>query len=164
MKKYLIKKKLCKDNKKNSYLCQKFCIMKAFFYMLLIMLFLTFCGCASKGKNPEAQISEEINTTISFVSTEHDLGQAVEGEKVITKFELVNTGNANLIIHDVRASCGCTKPKFDKKPIPPGQKSVIEVTFDTKGRQGMRRNNVVVTTNTDPSTTYLSFTCEVLSN
>jgi hypothetical protein len=36
----------------------------------------------------------------------------------------------------VEASCGCTTPKYDKKPIPPGGEGKIEVEFNSSGRYG----------------------------
>jgi len=136
--------------------------MKVFFCIYLFVLAIGFSACGSKGRAPEVESSAEINTSISFVATELDLGQVWEGNKVVSKFEFENTGNANLIIHNVRASCGCTTPKFEKKPIRPGNKSVIEVAFDTRGRPGRQRQTIVVSANTEPANTNLAFTCEVV--
>ena len=47
-----------------------------------------------------------------------------------------NTGTKSLVIHNVEASCGCTTPKYDKKPIPPGGEGKIEVEFNSSGRYG----------------------------
>ena len=146
-------------------------MMKRFFFNSLILMMLTFSACALIGKSDkEAGASKdaseadgsEINTTIQFASTEHDFGQVREGDKVVGKFELVNTGEFDLHIHNVRASCGCTSPKYDKKPIRPGGKGVIEVTFNTTNRPGQQRNSVIVIANTEPSNTVLTFTCEVI--
>ena len=154
--------------KKNIYLCQNFCMMKSFFSISLIVLIISFFGCGSRGNtntsetSQEQESSAEVNTSITFVATQIDLGRVWEGNKAVCVFEFQNTGEADLFIHNVRASCGCTTPKYDKKPIKPGQRGEIEVAFDSRGRSGNQRQNVVVTANTEPSTIRLSFTCEVL--
>ena len=40
-----------------------------------------------------------------------------------TSFTFTNTGNKPLVINQIVASCGCTTPNYDKKPIAPGQKN-----------------------------------------
>ena len=144
--------------------------MKRLFYFLIIMLQIGVLSCSNSGKSKQninlSEVSEKDSTmaltTLKFNAMEVDLGQVNEGEKVALSYEVLNTGREELIILDVKASCGCTKPKFDNKPIRPGKKGVIDVEFNTNGRTGIQHKNVVVTTNTEPPNTTLSFTCEVL--
>ena len=49
-------------------------------------------------------------------------------------FTFTNIGNAPLVINEVIASCGCTIPKYDKRPIAPGQKGSIEITYNGQGK------------------------------
>ena len=49
-------------------------------------------------------------------------------------FTVTNIGNAPLVINEVIASCGCTIPKYDKRPIAPGQKGSIEITYNGQGK------------------------------
>ena len=140
--------------------------MKGLIYNLLAMFVIGISSCGFKGNSNSLEVSGNDTvmkkTSIKFEVLEQDLGQVKEGEKVITKFVVTNTGNENLFLQNVSASCGCTKPKFDAKPIRPGRRSEIEVTFDTSGRMGLQRNSVMVTANTEPPNTVLTFTCEVL--
>lgn len=65
-----------------------------------------------------------------------------------TTFTFTNVGQSPLVINQVIASCGCTVPKYDKKPIAPGQKGVIEVTYNGKGKfPGHFKKTVTVRTN-----------------
>jgi hypothetical protein len=48
-------------------------------------------------------------------------------EKSKGVFRLKNTGNQPLLIVRVDASCGCTIPSWDKKPIEPGEETEITV-------------------------------------
>ena len=170
MKKILKKKFVAKIIKKFLYLCQKFCIMRGIFFMLLIMYLIGTSACQLKNKSDNApfklddgsEIVVERKTTINFDDTKHDLGQVNEGKKVVFKYEATNTGNVDLLIHEVRVACGCTTPKFDKKPIPPGKKTTIEVTFDSNRRPGVQNKSVIVIANTEPSNTVLYFTCIVI--
>ena len=144
--------------------------MKGLSYFLLVILLTVVSACGQKGKSKENAIVSEVSgidstlkkTTIRFVATEHDFGQVQEGEKVAHVFEVMNTGKADLLLQSVKPSCGCTTPKYDKKPIRPGKKATIEVVFDTKSRPGKQRKTVMVVTNTEPPNTVLFFTCEVI--
>ena len=144
--------------------------MKGLSYFLLAMFLTVVSACGQKSKSNENVIVPEAfgidstlkKTTIKFVATEHDFGKVQEGEKVAHTFEVLNTGKADLLLQSVKPSCGCTTPKYDKKPIRPGKKGAIEVVFDTKGRAGKQRKTVMVVTNTEPPNTVLFFTCEVL--
>lgn len=49
------------------------------------------------------------------------------GETTRTAFIVENTGNHPLVITHIDASCGCTKPSWDRRPLKPGEKSEIEV-------------------------------------
>jgi len=141
--------------------------MKGLLYMSLIMFAIVVSSCGRTGNSGRFQEAYENDTIIKLTSVKFDaltldLGKVEEGEQVVTKFVFMNTGKENLLLQNVSASCGCTKPKFDASPISPGRKSEIEVTFDTRGRSGRQRNSVMVATNTKPPNTVLTFTCEVI--
>ena len=65
---------------------------------------------------------------ITFDETSYDFGTIAEdGGNVSHEFKFTNTGDAPLVIVTVSASCGCTKPEFDPKPIAPGDSSEIKI-------------------------------------
>ncbi len=45
-------------------------------------------------------------------------------------FTFTNIGNAPLVINQVVASCGCTVPSYEKRPVAPGQKGSINITYN----------------------------------
>jgi len=140
--------------------------MKGISCILLILFIIGISSCGRTGKSKDHVMFEETSetvkkTAIKFLATEHDFGIVKEGEKVVHVFEVLNAGNADLLIQSVHPSCGCTMPKYDKKPIRPGRKGSIEVVFDTKGRSGIQRKTVTVVTNTEPPNTVLTFMCEI---
>jgi hypothetical protein len=83
---------------------------------------------------------------IEFDSTSIDYGTIENGSDGERVFSFTNTGNADLIIRNVKSSCGCTIPKKPKDPIAPGESSEIVVRYDTK-RVGPFRKTITVSTN-----------------
>jgi len=58
-----------------------------------------------------------------------EINKSSNGERVFT---ITNTGDKPLIITNIKASCGCTTPKWDKEPILPGKTANLKVGYDTK--------------------------------
>ncbi|MEL6636004.1 MAG: DUF1573 domain-containing protein [Bacteroidota bacterium] len=89
---------------------------------------------------------------VSFAETVHNYGVIMEGDKVQHTFNFKNTGRADLLITDVKASCGCTQPSYPFVPIAPGETGQIAVVFDSKGKLGRQKNEIAVVTNARPRT------------
>ncbi len=71
-------------------------------------------------------------------SSEWDFGTIAEESEILRhRFVVRNTGKVPEVILDVTATCGCTKPSFSRKPILPGEETVIEVTFQPAGQRGV---------------------------
>ena len=58
---------------------------------------------------------------IEFKTEVIDYGTIEKGADGVRVFEFTNTGNAPLIISNVKSTCGCTVPKKPKGPIMPGE-------------------------------------------
>lgn len=102
--------------------------------------------------------------TIAFDSTTLAMGRIAQGSQVEKVFRFVNTGKKDLIITDVRGTCGCTVGKdWPKAPVHPGQGGTITVRFDSEGRSGAQTKTVTVVANTQPATTVLTLTGEVIA-
>lgn len=101
-------------------------------------------------------------TSIEFYEESHNFGEIKEGEKVKHTFRFKNSGSNPLKVENVKASCGCTTPRWTKEEVAPGAEGMIEVEFNSQGRAGVARKTVTVTTNTDPRNKILSFTGEVV--
>ena len=48
----------------------------------------------------------------------------------LISFRICNTGEVPLLIRDVRPSCGCTEVRWEKRPVQPGEETLIFVTFE----------------------------------
>jgi len=98
---------------------------------------------------------------ITFENDTYDFSKIKEGEKVEHVFEFINNGKSPLIISDVQAGCGCTTPKFDKKPIKPGDKGSIEIGFNSAGQRGTQHKIITVYSNAQPAQLMLHLKGEV---
>lgn len=87
-----------------------------------------------------AYSQEEINTKqdtkdlpeIYFEKTTYDYGKIDYLGEGKCEFTFKNTGNEPLLLTNVRASCGCTTPKWPKEPIKKGEKGTIVVKYNTR--------------------------------
>jgi len=86
-----------------------------------------------------------------FPEKDHDFGNMKQGEKKDYTFTLTNDGKSDLIIRNVRSSCGCTAVAPSKNVIAPGETAPIKVTFDSRGKRGRQSKSITVITN-DPKT------------
>ncbi|AKA35781.1 MAG: DUF1573 domain-containing protein [Muricauda sp.] len=98
--------------------------------------------------------AQEKTAKIEFKTETIDYGEIEKGSDGVRVFEFKNTGDAPLVISDVKSSCGCTIPKKPEKPIMPGETGEIQVKYDTK-RVGPIRKAVTVTSNADTPTKIL---------
>jgi len=100
-------------------------------------------------------------TKMVFEDTIHHFGTIVEGEQAKCVFKFKNVGEHPLIISNASASCGCTVPTFPKEPVPPGGSGEISVTFNSNGKPGHQRKNVIVYSNAALEATSVAFDAEV---
>ncbi|APZ46837.1 hypothetical protein BW723_11330 [Polaribacter reichenbachii] len=108
--------------------------MKAFFTLLFIG-FISFATSAQEFKFE----TESINYG--------KIDKGSNGERV---FEFTNVGNKPLIIKDIKSSCGCTVPKKPEKPIMPGEKGEIKVSYDTRRVGGFSKSITIFSNAKNP--------------
>lgn len=106
-------------------------------------------------------VSVHSQAKMSFESETIDYGQIDKGSDGLRIFKFTNTGDADLVISDVKSSCGCTVPEKPKGPIAPGESSSIKVKYDTK-RVGKIRKTITVYSNAAESVKALKIKGEVL--
>ncbi len=119
------------------------------------------CGRNSSGAAKNTPADTTGTPVLTFKSSEHIFGKVKAGEKVGCIFTFTNTGDADLVIASATASCGCTVPKYDKRPVPPGSSGTVEVSFDTSGREGLQTKTVVVQSNAENKLVILRIIAEV---
>ncbi|MDX9729196.1 MAG: DUF1573 domain-containing protein [Bacteroidales bacterium] len=141
---------------------------RSLFYVMAVMIAASFmagsCGRSQQGTGKN-QLSDTTGTAmITFNNPEHDFGKVKAGEKVGCIFTYSNTGDADMVITSASASCGCTVPKYDKRPVPPGGSGTIEVVFDTSGREGIQTKTVVVQSNAENNLVILRIIADVIKS
>lgn len=74
---------------------------------------------------------------LRFDATEWDFGTIAEADgKVTHRFGFANSGGRPVAVIDAAAACGCTVPAYSKRPVLPGERAEIAVTFDPTNRPG----------------------------
>ncbi len=113
---------------------------------VLLLMFVGLLAMSVKAQDKTAKIE--------FKSETIDYGDIAKGSDGVRVFKFTNTGDAPLVISNVRSSCGCTIPKKPDAPILPGDEGEIQVKYDTK-RVGPIRKAITVTSNADTPTKVL---------
>lgn len=107
--------------------------MKKILFFIAV-LFISIGTYAQKG--PKIEFKSD---TVDYGTTNKDDDN---GSRV---FEFTNTGDAPLIITDVKSTCGCTVPSKPKDPIAPGKSGKIEVRYNMN--PGPIRKTITVQSN-----------------
>lgn len=119
-------------------------------------LVLALCAAAMAGCTGRKQEQSAVKGTpqINFDENFYDFGTIAQGEKVSHTFKFRNIGSGQLVITDVTTSCGCTASKYSLEPVAPGTEGIVEVIFDSYGREGRQMKKISVWTNcgSDPVT------------
>lgn len=134
---------------------------KIFTAILAITLFAS-CGNNSNSVGYDTSIINNPNTAnqdvndvkmpkISFDKNLHDFGRLSQGECIAFSFKFTNTGNADLLISECDATCGCTVADYPRVPVKPGEVGYITVTYNSAGKHGQEEQFVMVMANTQPS-------------
>ena len=79
-------------------------------------------------------VSAQNQAEFKFDQITINVGTFPASSPVKRLYLLYDVGNAPLVINEVIASCGCTIPKYDRRPIAPGQKGSIEITYNGEGK------------------------------
>ena len=141
--------------------------MHKFFLLILCLVIVAGCKNNNAGNLLSGNLVNNPNTAsgnangkelpvITFAEESHDFGEINQGEKVSYSFRFKNTGKSDLIISDVRATCGCTVGEFPKEPVKPGKENFVQVTFNSQGKVGAQNKMITVISNTQPNTRELT--------
>ncbi|MCB0429141.1 MAG: DUF1573 domain-containing protein, partial [Flavobacteriales bacterium] len=104
--------------------------MKKITYLILLKTLL-FAGF-SFGQNPIP------TPAFRFESDVYKFGK-VQADSILSFFyTFQNTGNAPLVIADIKVECGCTQADWPDQPVAPGATDTIFVAFDTAGKWGFQ--------------------------
>ena len=109
----------------------------------------------------EKQANAMPKTKMVFDTTVHNFGTVKEGDVVKYAFKFKNAGENPLMISKTDVSCGCTVPSFPKEPIAPGATGEITVQFNTSGKEGLQKKNILVHSNNEAEAVSISIEANV---
>ncbi|CAN5179760.1 hypothetical protein BH09BAC1_BH09BAC1_02190 [soil metagenome] len=115
--------------------------MKAIVFSLMMVVGLVFNAQAQEGSEP----------VITFTAETHDFGDIPQGKPVTVEFKFKNTGKTDLILDNVKPSCGCTTPEWSKEPIAPGATGIIKATYNA-ANAGPFNKAITITSNATEGT------------
>lgn len=136
--------------------------------ILIGIVALSFVNCRITDKNEGREVisSDMIDNdnpgVLTFETDTYDFGEMALGSTIKFSFKFENTGDNPLIIHSVKASCGCTVLKeWPKDPIQPGEGGEIPVEF-TPSVPGTVKKQISIIANTKPATSKVYITGTVV--
>ena len=128
--------------------------------MGLLFAFLLSCGPKKEPlptdmvgipANAEKGLDRSELPDIKFDEDVFDFGTITQGEKRVHEFMFENTGNKPLIISNAYADCGCTVAEVPPKPIAPGERNRIRVSFNSEKKSGIVNKTISIVTNCMPN-------------
>lgn len=125
--------------------------MKNLFLAAMLLMISTFVNAQlaefiAPDKTSEGAVKWEVQ--------EFDFGLIEKSKPASTQFTFKNTSNENVVIENVKTSCGCTATNYPKSPIAPGKSASISVSYNAN-KTGNFSKTVWVTLNVGDSPTVL---------
>ncbi len=118
------------------------------FILFSVMIFAQFSG-------PKISVSKPV----------HDFGDISDNVTVSYEYEIINTGDQELTIVNVRPGCGCTAAKPDKNVLKPMESTKLKVSFNSSGRRGSQLKHIYIKTNDPNNPDYrISFKANILES
>ncbi len=113
--------------------------MKKTFITSALLVLLSFLLISQENKGP----------VLTYEKPVHDYGKVYTDDLPETRLPIVfkNTGNAPLVLTNVRACCGTRVTYWPKEPVMPGLTDTIRVEFRLMPRPHMIRRTVIASSN-----------------
>jgi hypothetical protein len=101
---------------------------------IILSVFIMCIGVFSALSQEEIKTNQDTKDIpeIYFEKTTHNYGTIEYDSDGTCEFTFKNTGEEPLLLTNVKASCGCTTPKWSKEPIKKGKTGTITVKYNTK--------------------------------
>ena len=136
--------------------------------IILILIMVCFSNCKRYQTSSMQVDSNNVKLIdsmpfIEFANPIASVGKILSGEKVGMDFVFYNKGRQSLIIRNAKATCGCTVPLWDEKPVRPGGKGIVRVIYDSGGELGMQNKSIRIISNARNNETDLIISAEVVN-
>ncbi|HHT9138879.1 MAG TPA: DUF1573 domain-containing protein [Candidatus Wunengus sp. YC60] len=135
-------------------------IIFIFFASIISINIVTASDLADKNTSIEKTIEMP---KISFEEQVYDFGKIYIGESVKHEFKFKNLGKGELIINNVKSSCGCTAALVSKNILRKEEEGEVAIKFNSGHYVGKITKSVVVNSNDPENSKYkLTITGEVI--
>ncbi len=133
---------------------------RVFGVLTIVSIFLIFfcqLSLSEQEKPAKASKTEEQGSAggvrtgpvIEFETKVQDLGEIAPSSNTLCEFKFTNAGTEELVIKDVKRTCGCTVIKLSKKNYAPGESGAIKVRYSASSLPSTIQKSVYAYTN-DP--------------
>ena len=102
--------------------------MRAILSLLLLSFLCT--NVPAQVQSGQATLIKPAKPALTLRETSFDFGKIQQNRPVTHAFEVINEGPEALVIEDVKASCGCTTPTWQKEPVGPHSTTKINVGYN----------------------------------
>lgn len=121
---------------------------------LAFALFASTAAFAQQAETKPAtvQVAPQTPSQLKFEKDVHEFGTIEKNKPVSYEFTFTNTTKKDVLLTNVKASCGCTATNYTKTVIKPGEKGTVTATYNA-ATPGAFHKTVTVTTseeNTSP--------------
>jgi hypothetical protein len=131
--------------------------------LMVLVAALGFCQVAAAQLRilPKSQIDSIANPPLAQNAGTMRFDKVlIDGERMLQdeaprtfEYSFVNQGSSSLVISRLVSTCSCAVATYDKRVVKPGERGVIRLTYNAKGRVGTNLQRVFVYTddNTQPT-------------
>jgi len=118
-------------------------------YKKIIKIFLIVCNFSMVGFG-------QLESPILFEEERHVFGNIREEDGPVThEFKFKNDTKEDIVLSNVKASCGCTTPAWSREPVHPGSEGFIKVQYNPRNRPGPFKKSLTVRSNRGVSVLYI---------
>ena len=136
----------------------------------IIILLLCFFSCnlnesANKNhiyipsKNNNRSNVEQPN--IKFSNLDLNFGTVEKGQIISSYITFKNDGKRDLVISNVKSSCGCTIANWPKNPIAPNNSDSLLLELNTSSLNGKIMKTVTIISNSKPNTKVITINAQI---
>ena len=115
----------------------------------IILLFaLTVVGVSVS--SAQAQVATSVTKVqdaeqLVWKATTHDFGKIKKDKPVTVTFEFTNKGTSDIVLTQVKGSCGCTTTDYTQNPVRPGQVGKVTATYNAASVGAFNKTVTVMT-------------------
>ncbi len=138
-----------------------------FRYILILLLYFLSCNINESVNKNHIYIPSKNNKSnferpnIKFSTLNFNLGTIVKGEIISRYITFKNDGKRDLIISNVKSSCGCTIADWPKNPIAPNHSDSLLLELNSSSLNGKIMKTVTVISNSIPNTKVITINAQI---